>query len=413
MGAHRRGRGDGTLYKRADGLWVGGVELPAGADGKRRQRRVTAKSRSVVVDKLRKLQAAVVAGQVPTAPSTTVERWLNYWVDEILPFRDIKPATLYSYEATVRNHLIPALGAKRLDRLQPSDIRALYTRLANRGITRTAQKVDQTLRLAMKAALREGIIGVNVMDKIDKPHHTKREGVAFDSRTAMHIIATAVELQGPMWGARWAAGFLTGAREAEVLGLEWNRVDFDRGLIDISWQLNRQQRQHGCGKKVDGKWPCGRMRPGWCPDSQWRFKGDMRPCVGTLAWTRPKTRAGTRIIPLVPALADILRQIRDDEPNPHNLVFHLPDGKPFTQELDQDEWKQLLIAADIPHAPQHSIRHSTATLLLEAGVDTHIIQSVIGHSDLAMTRAYQHVSLEMAARAWSNLAELIPGSTST
>jgi integrase len=411
VAAQRRGRGDGTLYKRADGLWVGGVEMPVGPDGTRRQKRVTAKSRNAAVDKLRKLKAAVAAGQVPTAPSTTVERWLNYWVSDILPHRNIKPATVYGYEAAVRNHLIPNLGAKRLDRLQPSDIRALYTKLAERGTTRTAQKVDQVLRLTMKAALREGIIGVNVMDKIDKPLHTKAEGVAFDSATAMRIIATAVAVQGPMWGARWAAGFLTGGRESEILGLEWSRVDFTRGLVDISWQLNRQQREHGCGKQVDGKWPCGRVRPGWCPDSKWRFKGDMRPCEGTLAWTRPKTRAGMRVIPLVPALADILRQIRDDEPNPHGLVFHLPDGKPFTQELDQDAWKQLLIAAEIPHAPQHSIRHSTATLLMEAGVDAHVIQSVIGHSDLAMTRAYQHVNLDMARAAWGNLAALLPSVT--
>lgn len=405
----RRSKGDGSLYKRADGLWVGAVEMPPGADGKRRQKRVTAKSRNEAIKRLRKLQGEVAAGQVPTAPSTTVERWLTYWVSEILPFRDIKPATVYGYEAVIANHLIPNIGAKRLDRLQPSDIRALYTALAKRGLTRTAQKVDQVLRLVMKAALREGIIGVNVMDKIDKPTHTKREGTAFTLATASHIINTAEQVQGPMWAARWAAGFITGAREAEVLGLEWPRVDFDRALIDISWQLHRQQREHGCGNKVDGKWPCGRLRPGWCPESRWRFNGEMRPCSGTLAWTRPKTRAGTRVIPLLPQLADILRQIRDDEPNPHNLVFHLPDGRPINQEVDQEAWKQLLIAADIPHAPQHSIRHSTATILLEAGVDTHIIQSVIGHSNMAMTRAYQHVSLEMAARAWSNLAALLPG----
>lgn len=408
MGKPRRGRGDGTLYKRADGLWVGGVELPAGANGQRRQRRVTAKSRNGAIEKLRKLQAAVTAGQVPTAPSTTVEKWLQYWAAEILPTRGVKPATIYQYELAIRRYIVPYLGAKRLDRLQPSEIRATYKTL-NQSSTRTAQKADQVLRLALKAAVREGVIGASVMDKIDKPTHVKKRGTAFDWRVASHIIATAEQVQGPMWGARWSAGFLTGARESEVLGLEWDRVDFDRGQIDISWQLNRQQRVHGCGDKVNEKWPCGRQRPGWCPQSRWRFQGDMRPCRGTLAWTRPKTAAGTRIIPLLPQLAEILRQIRDDEPNPHNLVFHLPDGRPISQEIDQEAWKQLLIAAELPHAPQHSIRHSTATLLLEAGVDAHIIQSVIGHSDLAMVRTYQHVNLDLATRAWGSLAALLPG----
>jgi integrase len=120
-------------------------------------------------------------------------------------------------------------------------------------------------------------------------------------------------------------------------------------------------------------------------------------------WTRPKTRAGTRLIPLVPALVDILRQLDRDGP----LVFHL-DGKPISQEVDQRAWKDLLIAANVPHAPQHSIRHSTATLLLEAGVDAHIVQSVIGHSDILTTHGYQHVSLDLARQAWGSLAAIMP-----
>lgn len=409
----RRGKGDGTLFKRKDGMWVGGVEMPAGPDGKRRTKRVTGKSRNTVIEKLRKLQKAMAAGEVPTAPSTTVQRWLEYWCSDILPARDIRPATIYSYEGTVKRYLIPHLGAKRLDRVQPADIRQLYKTLNGKVSTRASQKADQVLRMAFEAAMREGLLGVNIMDRVDKPAHVKTEGTAFDSRTAMRIIETAVATQGTMWGARWAFGFLTGARESEVLGMEWNRIDLTRGIADISWQLNRQQRMHSCGPANDGVFPCGRQRPGFCPQSKWRFTGEMRPCVGTLAWTRPKTRAGVRLIPLVPALVDILAQIQDSEPNPHNLVFHKPDGRPIDTETDQRTWKELLVTAQVPHAPQHSIRHSTATLLLEAGVDAHIVQSVIGHTDIVTTRGYQHVNLDLARQAWGNLATLLPAVTVT
>ena len=402
----RRSRGDGSIYQRADGLWVVAVELPPGPDGKRRSKRATSKSRNGAVAKLRTLQADLAAGRVPTSPSTTVERWLQHWATDILPGRNVKPSTIDGYEKTIRRHLIPNLGAKRLDRLQPSDIRALYQRLSE--TTRSAVKADQVLRLALRSAILEGVLGVNIMDRVDKPRHRPKAGSAFDARTAAHIIVVAHQVQGPMWSARWATGFLTGARESELLGLEWDRIDFARERLDVSWQLNRQQRVHGCGQKINGQWPCGRVRPGWCPQTQWRWpKSEMRPCVGTLAWTRPKTAAGTRVIPLLPALAEILLQIRDDGPNPHNLVFH-DGGRPISQETDQRAWRALLQAAEIPHVPQHSIRHSTATVLLEAGVDTHVIQSVIGHSDVAMTRAYQHVSLDLAAAAWANLEALLP-----
>jgi site-specific recombinase XerD len=89
-------------------------------------------------------------------------------------------------------------------------------------------------------------------------------------------------------------------------------------------------------------------------------------------------------------------------------VFHHPDGRPISTEDDQQAWKELLVAADIPHAKQHSIRHSTATLLLEAGVDTHVVQSVIGHSNIITTRAYQHVNLDLARAAWDSLGAIMP-----
>lgn len=404
----RRSPGDGTLFKRSDGLWVGGVELPAGPDGKRRIKRVTSKNRNTVLQKLRKLQAEVAAGQIPTTKSTTVQRWLEYWRDDILPHRAVKPATVYQYELVIRRYLIPYIGAKRLDRLEPSDIRSLYVRLTADVSSRTAQKAHQVLCLALKAAVREGVTGYSVMDRVDKPTHITKEAESFDAKTAIHLITTAVHTQGPMWGARWAFGFLTGARESEVLGLEWSRVNLDSATVDISWQLQRMPRTHGCGPRVGGVWPCKFTRPSYCPKSSWRFpNGEYRECSGTLCWTRPKTRAGKRMVPLIPDLVHVLRSIEGT--SPHGLVFHHPDGKPIDQEQDQKAWKRLLKDAGIPHVRQHTIRHSTATLLMEAGADAHVIQSVIGHSDIAMTRSYQHVDLELARRTWANLGELMGG----
>lgn len=417
MSGKRRSPGDGTLYKRADGLWVGGVELPANPDGKRRIKRVTSKNRNVVLQKLRALQAALAAGAIPTAPSTTMQRWLEYWFSDILPHRTsagspLKPATIDGYERTIRRYLIPYIGAKRLDRITPAEIRALYQTLTEVVSSRAAQKADQVLRLAVKAAIREGVVYANVMDRVDKPGHIAKEATSFDAKTAMHIIETAVTTRGAMWGARWAFGFLTGARESEILGLERDRVDLEAGIVDISWQLQRLPRKHGCGQPVEGKHPCGFTRPAYCPDTQWAFpRGDYRECVGTLCWTRPKTKAGRRLIPLVPELVDILRRIEHDQPNPHGLVFHNPDGRPIDQEQDQKAWKQLLIDAGIPHTNQHTIRHSTATLLLEAGVDVHVVQSVIGHTDIATTRGYQHVNMALAREAWGNLSALLPADT--
>ena len=407
----RRSPGDGTLFKRSDGYWVGGVELAPGADGKRRYKRVVRKSRNDCANALRELKKELAAGTIVAGRSVTVAKWMNYWLTDILPHRAVKPATIATYRTTAHLHIVPHLGAKRIDKLHPSDVRILYVHLQDTVGGRCAQKADQVLRLALNAAVRDGVLGVSVMDRVDKPAHTTKDAVVFSAATSMHIIATALATQGDMWGTRWALGFTTGARESEILGLEWSRVDLERATVDISWQLLRQQKRHGCGAPVDGAHPCGMKRSSFCPGAHWKFPAGMewRECEATLVWTRPKTKAGNRIVPLIPAMADALRALRTaDGPNPHGLVFHHPDGSPLSQDQDQKAWKNLLIDAEVPHAPQHSIRHSTATLLMEAGVDSHVVQSVIGHSDITTTRQYQHVDLELARRAWGSLAQVMP-----
>lgn len=410
-----RGKGDGALFKRADGYWVAGIQLPPGADGKRRYKKIVRKNRNEAAAALRKLRADLDAGRLATAPTTTVAKWLDYWFAEILPHRNIKPGTTISYRNTIRLYLKPHIGAKRMDRLQPADIRRMYTALAAEVSTRAAQKADQVLRLAVKAAVRDGVLGANIMDKVDKPAHLPKEQTAFKASTAVDIIQTAVQTQGIMWGARWALGFTTGARECEVLGLEWDRVDLDHAVIDISWQLQRHQKSHGCGNPDgDGIYPCGKKRVSFCPQAHWQLPPSMewRPCENSLIWTRPKTRAGTRLVPLLPDMVAILRGLRDaDGDNPHGLVLHHPNGAPISQEQDQKAWRDLLKVAGIPHASQHTVRRSTATLLLEAGVDSHITQQVIGHSNVAVTRGYQHVDLALARQAWRNLAVVLPAGT--
>jgi len=406
----RRGAGDGTLFKRADGYWVGGIELPPGPDGHRRYKRIVRSTRNAAVKALRDLRRDIDTGRVTAKSSTTLGAWLDHWRTHILPHRKLAPNTIANYNRIAVNHITPTLGRTRLDRLTPVQIREFYVELTERVSGRAAQKADQVLRLAIKAAIRDGIIGINIMDRVDKPAHRAKDAHAFSAAETLKIIDTAFG-DGLMWGARWATGFCTAARESEILGLEWDRVDLDRGLMEVSWQLLRLQKQHGCGTTTADGWPCGRTRPSFCPQAHWNFPPGMvwRECTESLVWTRPKTRAGMRIIPLVAPLVEVLRQLQSvAEPNPHNLVFHRPDGHPITQDQDQRAWKKLLADAGIEHQPQHSVRHSTATLLLEAGVDVHIVQSVIGHSDIAMTRQYQHVNMDLARAAWSNLDTLLP-----
>src|SRR5689334_3295953 len=94
----RRGRGDGSVFQRADGYWCGQIDLGwiTGVDGKRKRRRktVTATTRKAVLDKLRKAQREVDLGVF--TDGGTVEAWLNHWLDNIATTR-VRERTLDGY----------------------------------------------------------------------------------------------------------------------------------------------------------------------------------------------------------------------------------------------------------------------------------------------------------------------------
>ena len=96
--------------------------------------------------------------------------------------------------------------------------------------------------------------------------------------------------------------------------------------------------------------------------------------------------------------------------NPHGLVWPNLDGRPTSSKLDDEEWYGLQQAADVHHPAGrffgiHEARHTTATLLLEAGVDPAVVVAIMGHSSILTTRGYQHVRTEHALEALGIMAE--------
>lgn len=408
----RRRRGKGGLFKRGDGMWVGTVEIPT-ADGKRRQKRVYSKSYAQARDKLRALQTDITKGLVPSTATTTVAKWLPHWL-ETIHGPHVRPKTYEFYADSVRLHILPALGGKRLDRLTPEDVRTML-----RGIesTRNQQRAHQVLKLALKAAINEGLLSRNVCDAVAKPKHLTKTRDAFTPEQARHIIRTAISVEEtqpdtePRLATRWALAFLTGARQAEMLGLEWDRVDLDAGWIDLSWQLQQLDQRHGC-HDANGTPTCERSRPGYCPDRQWVFPAgyEYRECHRSLVWTRPKTKSGTRVVDLTPPALQLLRlHAGQDSPNPHNLVWRYPDGRPVAPKDDGSRWGELLKQAGMAAAPLHSIRHSTASMLQAAGVDEPTRMAIMGQSSVAAHRGYLHVERTQTRAAVANLDALLPG----
>jgi integrase len=424
MTRKRRAPGDGSLTKRkSDGLWIGSVEIPS-ADGKRRQKRVSSKDYRTAKAKLDDLRAQIRDGHIAISSTTTVSGWLRRWVDEIRG-PHIRPKTFDFYDEAIRLHICPQIvrggtksfGQLRLSQLTSQDVRDMLKRIDSTSNKRRAHK---TLKQALKAAVAEGMIARNVVDAVETPEHVKTARGSLTVDAAMLAIKTAIDLQSsrdekdPMLATRWATAFLTGARPRELLGLEWNRVDLDHGTLDITWQLQDLDQKHGCGEPEDGVYPCKRSRPGYCPQKRWDFQDgfEYRDCYKGMVWTKTKTEAGRRIVPIVAPLAALLEQHRLDtagQPNPLGLVWHHTDGRPISRHDDSKSWRAILTAAELPAVDPYATRHSTATLLMELGVDEPTRMQIMGQSSAAAHAAYLHVDQTQTRAALDRLgARLLP-----
>ena len=406
MSPKRRQKGTGSLFQRADGTWVGVLELPT-TDGTRKQKRVSSRNRNEAMKKLRELKASIDAGLDPGSGKVLLGKYLDDWLVKVHKYR-VKPSTYPGDVRTAKNYIKPHIGGLRVDRLTPIQVRDMVEALRKES-PRRALKAYQLLGSALEQAVKDGLVSRNVVGAVDKPKYKAKVHEAFTPDVSLHIIRTAETYCDEMWAARWAAGFMTGLRESELLGLEWDRVDLHNNLLDVSWQLQSLQKAHGCGEPVAGKYPCGRVRMSFCPQAHWDFNDDLdyRECERSLVWTKPKSQRSDRGVPIIPPLRVILERLQaSPRPNPHDLVFRHGDGEPFTQSQDQKAWKALLIKAEVEHAPQHTLRRTAATLLRAAQVDEQTRMELFGHASVDVQRIYAGPALELQRAAMDKLTDV-------
>ena len=173
-----------------------------------------------------------------------------------------------------------------------------------------------------------------------------------------------------------------GLRQGEALGLAWDAVDLDAGVLTVRQAL---QRLTGHG----------------------------------LVMVEPKSVAGRRSIALPAPLVEGLRAHRTaqreerlragSEWQDNGLVFTQPNGKPVDPRTDNRAWKALLRDAGVRDARLHDARHTAATLLLLQGVDDRVVMEILGHSQLSMTARYQHVMPELARDAAERMGKALWG----
>ncbi|NKZ84589.1 tyrosine-type recombinase/integrase [Rhodococcus hoagii] len=399
----------GKAYKRAsDGLWVVPISLGTGPDGKRRRvtvaRKLKRDANAAAQDKLTELQNGTVVKGGPT----TVEAWMNYWLENVAAARGLTPNTLRSYRSRVKNSIVPTIGHLQLAKLEPLHVRRMHTELAARGLSiGTARLVHVVLSQALDDAVADDLLAKNPTARIALPRNDADadDGLPpLDLEQARHLIETSYRAGDPMW-LRYAVALLTGQRQGEVIGLQADRINFADGYLDLSWALVSAGQVHGCGDTRAGEPSCGhpRNRPRLCPAVRLNVARGYahRPLLGALALGRPKTKGSKRLIPLIGPIADGLREHLASTPtNPWGLVWTNPrTNTPIHPASDHRNWHRALVRAGLPAVNIHSARHTAATVLQSMNVPEDVRMQLLGHNSKATHRIYAHVDQELARAA--------------
>lgn len=403
----RRDAGSGGLYQDSRGLWTAVIELPE-RDGKRRRKVIRRAKKGDAQVALRDARKELDRTGDLSTSSPTVATWMALWLERIAAPR-LKPRTLSTYRGYVERYIVPTIGKARLDKLTPAHVRKVHDRITGEGLsTTTALQAHRILAKALTDAMREGKVSRNVATLLDAPRKSVSTRGALTADDARKLLLSVAD--DPDEAAHWSAALLGGMRQGERLGITSEFLDLERGVITISWQLQRLVWQHGCGPIAPAGWPCGKRQGGACPERHVPIPKDQeaKRVYGGLWLTRPKSRAGWRQVPIAPLLHEVLTRYTTERPaGDEGLVFTRGDEHPIDPRDDADRWDAALKRAGVPDVPLHSARHTCATLLYELGVPERTRVQILGHSSATTTAGYTHVADPLMRDAMGRLGTLL------
>jgi integrase len=396
-------------------------------DGTPDRRHVERKTEGEVIRAVRDLERQRDSGTARKPGRVwTVQQWLTHWVENIAA-ASVRPTTMVGYRASVYKHLIPGVGAHRLDKLQPEHLEKLYERMVcKKGLKpATAHLAHRTVRVALNEAVRRGRIAQNPAKIARPPRVEEDEIVPFTVVEAQRLFAAAATVRN---GARFVVALTLGLRRGEALGLRWSDIDITwkhgcskrsdcrdlcrapecpqrRGSGTLTVRRAIQQRvwKHGCPSDE----PCGHRYGAHCP----------RRHSGGVVVAEVKSRAGRRLVglpgPVIEALeAHRLRQVAEREMAANlwregDWVFTNRLGGPVHPTEDHRAWKALLGEAKVRDARLHDARHTAATMLLVLKVPLPAVMDIMGWSDASIAKRYMHVPRELVTAIAAEVGSLM------
>lgn len=379
MSAGRRG----SVKQAENGSWyfvldVPSDELDARGRPKRKQtRRRGFKTRREALAELTRVQTQLAEHQYVAPQQQTLAQFIE---DTWLPAakHTVKQTTFEGYQRGLRLHVTSKpIAARQMQQIDGPALNKLYAHLltpkaeggAGLGPT-TVHGVATMLHRVFKDAMRWQVVSRNPVDASDPPKKTHNSDMKTWTQEQQNtFLDAALEHRH---SALWWILATTGMRRGEALGLRWSDINLQRREIKIRRAL----------VNVDG----GRE------------------------WSTPKTRAGKRTIVIDDDLVSVLKSHRAAQNKEklalgrgyrdEDLVTAQVDGTSIGPTRITEQFNRLSARAGLPHIRLHDLRHTYATLALEAGIHPRVVQEQLGHSHVSVTLGiYSHVDVKLHASA--------------
>ncbi len=293
-------------------------------------------------------------------PKLSLKEYVEYYLAHI----EVKQRTLETYKYALQS-LTKAIS-KPLDEVSTVDIQNWLSGLSSSN--RTKRDYYSAVRTALKQAVSWGFIRDSPHVGVVVPQAMKSAGRAYTEEQVKLILENANELLLPI-----ILQLCCGLRVSECCGLRRDRIGED--YITIDAQLQRVKK----------------LREGDVPLTV--------PVGGKTKWAliTPKTATSNAKVPMPGMVSDAIQNHITPYDRYHTgLLLLNKDGHPLDPSTLRKQFKKLCKRIGVPVLRLHDLRHTTATLLLEAGLAPVTVQHELRHADVTITQnIYQHLTESM------------------
>jgi integrase len=351
----------------------------------RRTKTVKCKNQTEAKKELAKFVTEIEAGEYITPGKMTFASFVVEWKEKYA-LKQLAPSTYETYITLLENQILPAFGHKRTDQINTLQILSFLESLSKDGMrsdgktgqlsSATIQFYHRILKNIFSRAVAWRVIKENPVANIKKPKVESKKAKVY-TEEQINILMDHISYEEPKWQMIITLAISTGMRRGEIIALEWDHVDLEKGKLYIQQSLTHSK------------------------EKGYIFK-------------EPKTKNSIRTISLAPSVIEQLRQYKlyknkeklrlGDKWSEQErfLLFSTWDGKPMYPSTISSWWRKRLIKYGLPPISFHELRHTSATLLINQGVHMKTISARLGHSKIGITMDLYGHALDSADEAAAN-----------